>query len=147
MPAPAVQAQERLDGPGEEKLLGLLRVGDPKGEVITAWHAKEAVRQIYTHTDTELASEWIDELIVDMSSEDKPPEVRPLARTLIRWKHHIVAWHKVKLTNSPTEAANNLIKRVKRTAFGFRSFRNYRIRSLLYAGKPNWSLLATIAPH
>lgn len=141
------KAQERLDGPGEEKLLGLLRAGDPKGEVTTAWHAKEAVRQIYTHADVELATVWIDELIVDMSSEDKPPEVRSLARTLIRWKNHIVAWHKVKLTNGPTEAANNLIKRVKRTAFGFRSFRNYRIRSLLYAGKPNWSLLATVTPH
>ncbi len=141
------KAQERLDGPGEEKLLGLLRAGDPKGEVTTAWHAKEAVRQIYVHDDAELASVWVDQLIVDMSSEDKPPEVRSLARTLTRWKSHIVAWHKVKLTNGPTEAANNLIKRVKRTAFGFRSFRNYRIRSLLYAGKPNWSLLATITPH
>ena len=30
---------------------------------------------------------------------------------------------------------NNLIKRVKRTAFGFRRFANYRIRALLYAGK------------
>lgn len=26
------------------------------------------------------------------------------------------------------------------------SFRNYRIRSLLYAGKPNWTLLETITP-
>ena len=25
-------------------------------------------------------------------------------------------------------------------------FRNYRIRALLYAGKPNWDLLATITP-
>jgi len=38
-----------------------------------------------------------------------------------------------KVSNGPTEAANNLIKRVKRAAFGFTSFRNYRIRSLLYA--------------
>jgi transposase len=41
---------------------------------------------------------------------------------------------------------NNLIKRVKRAAFGFTSFRDYRIRSLLYAGKPNWDLLARITP-
>ena len=46
----------------------------------------------------------------------------------------------------PTEAVNNLLKRVKRAAFGFTSFRNYRIRTLLYAGKPNWDLLATITP-
>ena len=41
---------------------------------------------------------------------------------------------------------NNLIKRVKRIAFGFRNFANYRIRSLLYAGRPDWALLATITP-
>jgi hypothetical protein len=35
---------------------------------------------------------------------------------------------------------------VRRTAFGFTSFRNYRVRSLLYAGKPNWTLLATVTP-
>ena len=51
------------------------------------------------------------------------------------------------INNGPTEAANNLIKRVKRVAFGFRRFRNYRIRALLYAGKPNGALLATITPH
>jgi hypothetical protein len=55
-------------------------------------------------------------------------------------------WHHAHVTNGPTEAANNLIKRVKRAAFGFTSFRNYRIRALLYAGKPNWDLLATITP-
>ena len=38
------------------------------------------------------------------------------------------------MTNGPTEAVNNLIKRVKRVAFGFTRFRNYRIRVLLYEG-------------
>jgi transposase len=140
------KAHERLDERGENKLVGLLAAGDPKGEVTTAWHAKEAVRQIYSHHDAELARQWVDELIDDMKSEDKPPEVQSLARTLTRWKGHILAWHTEKLTNGPTEAANNLVKRVKRTAFGFRSFRNYRVRSLLYAGKPNWDLLATVIP-
>ncbi len=50
------------------------------------------------------------------------------------------------MTNGPTEAANNLIKRVKRVASGFTRFRNHRIRVLLYAGKPNWDLLAAIKP-
>ena len=36
--------------------------------------------------------------------------------------------------------------RVKRVAFGFKRFRNYRIRTLLYAGKPNWTLLPTVTP-
>ena len=37
-------------------------------------------------------------------------------------------------------------KRVKRVAFGIVNHRNYRIRTLLYAGKPNWDLLDTINP-
>ena len=55
-------------------------------------------------------------------------------------------WHAARVTNAPTEAANNLIKRVKRSAFGFTNFDNYRIRALLYAGKPNWALLETLTP-
>ena len=37
-------------------------------------------------------------------------------------------------------------QRVKRAAFGFRRFAHYRIRALLYAGKPNWTLLAGLTP-
>ncbi len=33
-----------------------------------------------------------------------------------------------------------------RVAFGITNFRNYRIRALLYAGKPNWNLRATLTP-
>ena len=44
------------------------------------------------------------------------------------------------------EAVNNLVKRIKRVAFGITNLRNYRIRALLYAGKPNWALLATLTP-
>ena len=140
------KADERLGEAGKEKLLGLLRAGDPRGEVTATWHAKEAVRELYAHADADLALEWLERLVVDMADQDNPIEVRSLGRTLGRWKHQIVSWHHAHVSNGPTEAANNLIKRVKRAAFGFTSFRNYRIRALLYAGKPNWSLLATITP-
>ena len=35
---------------------------------------------------------------------------------------------------------------IKRAVFAFRNFAYYRIRALLYAGNPNWELLATISP-
>jgi len=79
-----------------------------------------------------------------LQDADYPTEARSLGCTLLRWRHQIAAWHLAHVSNGPTEAVNNLIKRVKRAAFGFTSFRNYRIRSLLYAGKPNWDLLATV---
>jgi len=82
----------------------------------------------------------------DLKDKDYPVEARSLGRTLLRWRHEIAAWHRAHVSNGPTEAVNNLIKRVKRAAFGFRDFRNYRVRALLYAGKPDWSLLRTVRP-
>jgi transposase len=39
---------------------------------------------------------------------------------------------------------NNLLKRVKRVAFDLTNFENFRIRALLYAGKPNFRVLDSI---
>ena len=110
------------------------------------WHAKEVVRSIYEITDPDLAAEFVDQLGIDLQDESCPPEVRSLGRTLRRWRNQIVAWHQALVSNGPTEAVNNLIKRIKRIGFGFCRFTHYRIRLLLYAGRPNWDLLASVAP-
>lgn len=140
------KAHERVDDKGHEKMRGLLDAGDPRGEVADCYTAKEAVRELYSFTDFELAGTWIDDLIRDMKQPHWPVEVRSLGRTLRNWRAEIVAWHKIQISNGPTEGANNLIKRVKRGAFGFRSFRNFRVRVLLYAGRPDWTKLTGITP-
>jgi len=140
------KADERLDDKGRTKLLGLLEAGDPRGEVRAAWQAKEVVRSIYDHHDPDLALEFVTRLAGDLQDKSCPIEVRSLGRTLATWRHEIAAWHLSHVSNGPTEAVNNLVKRVKRVAFGITNFANYRIRALLYAGKPNWQQLDTITP-
>ena len=71
-------ADERLDDNGRTRLLGLLDAGDPRGEVRTAWHAKEVVRSLYDHTDPDLAVEFVDRLGHDLQDESCPLEVRSL---------------------------------------------------------------------
>ena len=139
------KAHERLDERGNEKLLGFLEAGDPNGEVRMCWHAKETLRGYYAQAAEE-SEGFLDELIADMVDESMPPEVRSLGRTLRRWRDQVLAWHEARVSNGPTEAANNLIKRIKRIGFGFRKFRHYRLRVLLYAGRPNWDRLATVPP-
>ena len=129
------------------RLRGLLDAGDPHGEVRTAWHAKETVRGIYGIESPALALRYTLQLADDLQHESCPPEINKLGRTIARWTPQITNWHISKVTNGPTEALNNLIKRIKRIAFGLPNFANYRIRALLYAGKPNWDLLATVTPH
>lgn len=142
-----LKAEERLDPNGSAKMAGLLRAGDPRGEVAYAYHAKEAVRFFYDIPDPVLAERYLRELADDLQDPEFPPEVRSLGRTLKRWMRQICNWTLARASNGPAEAINNLVKRVKRVAFGFRRFRNYRIRSLLYAGRPDWNLLDTITPH
>ena len=139
-------AREKLDDNGKRRLRSLLDSGDPRGEVRQAWHAKETVRQIYQTTDPADADAFVRLLAQDLQHESCPPEVNQLGKTLHTWRPQIVAWHQARVTNASTEAVNNLIKRVKRVAFGFRNFRNYRTRALLYAGKPNPNLLPTLTP-
>ena len=88
----------------------------------------------------------IDDIGRDFTDSSCPPEVRGLGRTIRRWRDQIVAWHTAQVTNGPTESMNNFAKRIKRVAFGFRRFIHFRIRVLLYAGRPNWNLLATLTP-
>ena len=85
-------AEQRLGEKGLEKMRGLLRGGDPYGQVAVAWEAKEAVRELHGHQDQALALEWIDSLCEDLTDKIRPPEVRSLGRTLKRWRLEITAW-------------------------------------------------------
>lgn len=134
-------AHERLDADADAKLRGLLEAGDPNGEVRMAWHAKEVVRSIYEITDPDLAISFVTQLGIDLQDDSCPPEVQRFGRTITRWHQQISAWHRARFTNGPTEAINNLVKRVKRVAFGITNWTNYRTRALLYAGRPDWTLL------
>jgi transposase len=111
-----------------------------------AWHAKEVVREIYTIDDPAVADAFVARLAGDLQDESCPPESNRVGRTLARWHPQITNWHRARVTNAATESANNLIKRIKRVAFGFHTFAHYRVRALLYAGRPNWDLLAKFTP-
>jgi transposase len=127
-----------------ERLEGLLALGDPDGEVAFAYSIKEAVAGFYASEDAEGAADLLRDVIDHASKKSAPYEVRRLGRTLRNWFDQIVAWHEAKVSNGPTEGMNNLLKRVKRVAFGFTNFENFRIRALLYAGKPSFRVLDSI---
>ncbi len=136
--------EERLDTPATERLSSLLVLGDPDGEVAIAYRVKERLRDFYATADPAAARVLLEELKQHCLKDAMPPEIQKLGRTIRRWFDKLCNYHVAKVTNGPTETLNNLIKRVKRIGFGFRNFANYRIRVLLYAGKPNWRVLGSI---
>jgi transposase len=139
-----LQGEEKLDKGATERLWSLLELGDPGAEVAIAYRVKERLRDFYRTSDPNEAASILEELNNHCLRKTMPPEVQKLGRTIRKWFDKICNHHIARVTNGPTEALNNLIKRIKRIGFGFRNFENYRIRALLYAGKPNWRVLGSI---
>jgi transposase len=139
-----LMGEEKLDGEATARLTSLLELGDPGAEVAIAYRIKERFRDFYRTSDPGQARQLLQELQEHCVKRAMPPEVQRLGRTIRRWFEKLCNYHLAKVTNGPTESLNNLIKRIKRVGFGFRNFRNYRIRALLYAGKPNWRVLGSI---
>ena len=133
-----------LDEKTTARLASLLALGDPTAEVALAYRVKEALAEFYELPSPEVARERLAEIVARSISPVNSPELQKLGRTLGRWFEKIMAYHQTHLTNGPTEGLNNLLKRVKRVALGFTNFENFRIRALLYAGKPNWRVLDSI---
>jgi transposase len=136
--------EEHLSETATQRLESLLQLGDPNMEVALAYRVKERLRDFYRETNPVTARAILTDLYEHCTRPAMPPEIRKLARTLNKWFDKICNYHLARISNGPTEALNNLIKRIKRIGFGFRNFDNYRIRALLYAGKPNWRILNSI---
>ncbi len=51
--------------------------------------------------------------------------------TFIRWFDEIIAYFDNGTTSGAVEGINNKIKLIKRSAYGFRNFENFRVRCLL----------------
>ena len=87
----------------QSRLEGLLALGDPDGEVAFAYGVKEAVARFYETDDPAAAEDLLRDIIDYGSKKSAPIEVRRLARTLRNWFDSIVAWHRARVSNGPTE--------------------------------------------
>ena len=68
--------------------------------------------------------------MLDQMAHSKLKEIKTLRRTLMRWRNEILNYFKYRITNARTEGYNNVAKVIKRRSYGFRSFRDYRLRLL-----------------
>lgn len=91
--------------------------------------AKEALHRFYRTSGIDRAGRALDRLLERLAAS-LLPELQTLRRTLIRWRREVLAHFDTGLTNAMTEGFNLKAKLVKRRAFGYRSFRNYRLRLL-----------------
>lgn len=107
----------------------LLRWLNQHPDLNQLYHAKESLHGFYRIRGVGRAKRALTKMCDALALSDVP-ELKTLRRTLIRWRTEILNYFVRRLTNGRTEGFNAKAKLVKRRAFGFRSFANYRLRLL-----------------
>lgn len=90
---------------------------------------KEILHKFYRTKGFTKASKVLT-MITDQMAHSTLHEIKTLRGTLLKWRKEILAYFETGLTNGRTEGYNNLAKLVQKRAFGYKNFRNYRLRLL-----------------
>ena len=102
---------------------------EPHPELKEIYEYKEALHRFYRIKGYKRAYETLTAM-TDQMARSNVPEIKTLRKTLVKWRKEILAYFFTGLTNGKTEGYNNLAKLIQRRAFGYKSFKNYRLRLL-----------------
>ena len=122
--------------------------GDPSGQILTAWIAKEELRTVLALARTGPARHVIARRLGDFYSwcaSADVPELHRLASTVENWWPEIERFLHTGLTNARTEGINRVIKDVGRRACGFRNPTNHRRRVRFHCTRKSRRVPATPA--
>jgi transposase len=102
-------------------------------ELATLHGLKEEFRAFYERKNLRTAMRALHRWIAKVQQAGHKALLKFL-ETVRRWEHQILAYFDERITNGFVEGTNNKIKLIKRRAFGFRNFGNFRYRILHECG-------------
>jgi len=128
-----LRGAERLTPKAFERMITDLNAGDPTGQILIAWVAKEELRALLACAKTggqrhDIAHRLDRFYSWCAGAGGDIAEVQRLAGTVQAWWPQILAFLQTDITNGATEGTNRLIKDAARCAFGFRNLANQRRR-------------------
>ena len=92
-----------------------------------AYYLKEQLKEIWTQTNKLEAEDVLDDWI-KQAKESKIPQLINMANSLSAHRTGILAWYDCSISTGKVEGINNKIKVMKRTAYGFRDEKYFRLR-------------------
>jgi len=111
----------------DEQKIKLNQVKQVSPSLKVMYELKEKIRQIFNKT-----KDWLKGLyklsIWLLRAKDHYPTSH---NTIVRWLDEIIAYFDNRTTSGVVEGINNKLKLIKRSAYGFRNFDNFRLRCLL----------------
>ena len=124
--------KDKLKDNGKEAVIRMLRFHK---DLANAYLLKEKFYAFMTSENSLAARERLHALILFAAAANLP-EFEPLLSVLRNWTQYILNAFDCEYTNGFTEGCNNKIKVLKRIAFGYRNFANFRQRILLSFNTP-----------
>ena len=126
-----LRGDERLSPEAFTKMWNGLVQGDPSGQILTAWIAKEQLRKLLALAKTAGVRHDVAHRLFQFNSwcaGSRIPELEGLAGTIDTWWPEILGFLQTGVTNAGTEATNRTVKTAARTAYGFRNLDNQHRR-------------------
>ena len=114
----------------EENLLALEVMLSQSNDLAVAYHLKELFFDFMKSPDRTEAGRRLKFFILAAEASNLP-EFNACLTMLRNWSKYILNAFDCPYTNGYTEGTNNAIKVIKRNAFGYRNFRNFRNRIFL----------------
>jgi transposase len=117
-------AKQRLSPKAFAAMWNSLVDSDPSAQILTAWIAKEELRNLPALARTAPHRDQLRErlyVFYDWCAAANIDELSTLANTIETWWPAIEAFIHSGVTNARTEGINRLVKQVKRSACGFRN--------------------------
>ena len=134
-------ARERLAPQRFATMWNAIVDGDPTGQILAAYIAKEELRALLRlarrHPTREQISNARYRFGAWCALFANVPEIVTLAETIEAWWPEIEAFLRLNITNARTEGSNRTIKQIKRVGCGFANQTNYQRRILAYATAQN----------
>lgn len=125
-----LRGYDTLSEAGKKRLDDVFATDDPTQELAAAWGVKEALRLMLSRTNPASVEDrraFFERQVkaAGMKETDR------LMATVIKWWPEIQTLLATRVTTAKVEAANTMIKNIKRIARGFRNPDNYQARILL----------------
>lgn len=119
--------RSRLDTEEKERLETMLWYDQ---EIREAYLLKEQFYEVLDASSKEEARKALDQWL-QMAKASKLDEFKASIKAYENWKEEILNYFSTGITNGQTEGFNNKIKVIKRVAYGYRNFENFKSRLLM----------------
>ena len=98
-----------------------------------AWALKEMLRSLWKQRSRAAAERWWQRWY-GWAVRSRLAPVKKVAGMVKRHLHNVLTYFKHRITNAGSEAINSVVQMLKKRAFGYRSFVNFRIAILFHCG-------------